>query len=73
MNRTLQLVRDYAPDMIYFDDTVLPFYGCDDAWGTNFLSSYYNFSARRSGGDAQVVVTGKQLLPVHKQAMLWDV
>lgn len=73
MNRTLQLVNDYAPDMIYFGDTVLPFYGCDDNWGTDFLSSYYNFSARRTGGDAEVVVTGKQLLPLHKKAMLWDV
>ena len=73
MNRTLQLIYDYRPDMIYFDDTVLPFYGCDDKWGPEFLSSYYNFSASDRGGNKQVVVTGKQLPDSMKQAMMWDV
>lgn len=74
MNRTLQLVYDYSPDMIYFDDTVLPFYGCDDQWGKDFLASYYNFSsAANGGGQPQVVVTGKQLKPETSAALLWDV
>lgn len=73
MNRTLQLVYDYSPDMIYFDDTALPFYGCDEQWGLDFLASYYNFSAKANNGQQQVVVTGKQLVPHIKEAMLWDV
>ena len=72
MNRTLQLVYDYRPDMIYFDDTVLPFYGCDEKWGPEFLSSYYNFSASERGGNKQVVVTGKQLPDSMKNANLTD-
>ncbi len=73
MNRTLQLVYDYNPDMIYFDDTALPFWGCDEQWGLDFLSSYYNYSALNNGGTQQVVVTGKQLQPHIKDAMMWDV
>lgn len=73
MNRTLQLVYDYNPDMIYFDDTALPFWGCDEQWGLDFLSSYYNHSAKNHNGQQQVVVTGKQLQPHIKNAMLWDV
>lgn len=73
MNRTLQLIRDYNPDMIYFDDTVLPFYGCDDDWGKRFLSSYYNHSAALHDGTPSVVVMGKQLPAGIDEAMLWDV
>ncbi len=73
MNRTLQLVYDYNPDIIYFDDTVLPFYGCDDRWGQDFLASYYNRRAARNAGNADVVVTGKQLPDSLKSAIMWDV
>ncbi|MBQ8127853.1 MAG: alpha-L-fucosidase [Prevotella sp.] len=72
-NRVLQLINDYDPQMIYFDDTVLPFYGCDDQIGQNILAHYYNHSANRNGGSAQVVAMGKILGDEHKQLMLWDV
>ncbi|MBR5149576.1 MAG: alpha-L-fucosidase [Bacteroidaceae bacterium] len=72
-NRVLQCVNDYNPDMLYFDDTVLPFYGCDEKVGLNILAHYYNRSARLNGGEQQVVVMGKILEDMHKAAMLWDV
>ena len=72
-NRVLQLINDYAPDMIYFDDTAMPFYGCDDQIGKNILQHYYNHSADAHGGQQQVVVTGKQLTDQQKDYMLWDV
>lgn len=72
-NRVLQCVRDYAPDMLYFDDTVLPFWGCDESVGLNILTDFYNASARQHSGQQQVVVMGKQLREQHKHAMLWDV
>ncbi len=65
-NRVLELVNDYQPDMLYFDDTAMPFYGCDDQIGKNILAHYYN-------KNSQVVVTGKQLTKAQKQYMLWDV
>ena len=72
-NRVLQCINDYKPDVIYFDDTVLPFYGCDDQIGLNILSHYYNTSAAQNGGTPQVVATGKILKDAHKKAMMWDV
>lgn len=72
-NRCRQMVNDYNPDMVYFDDTVLPFWGCDNQWGQDFLSHYYNHSANQNGGSADVVVCGKILPDEQKQLMLWDV
>ena len=76
-NRMLQCINKYEPDMLYFDDTVLPFYGAstntDDLYSLNILSHYYNHSAAQNGGQQQVVVTGKILQDQHKQAMVWDV
>lgn len=73
-NRCRQMVNTYNPDMLYFDDTVLPFWGCDNQWGTDFLAHYYNHMANRNdGADPSVVVMGKILPDEQKKAMLWDV
>ena len=76
-NRVLQCIDKYNPDMLYFDDTVLPFYGAstntDDQYSLNILTHFYNHSANLNNGEQQVVVTGKILNDMHKQAMLWDV
>ena len=71
-NRVLQCINDYKPAMLYFDDTVLPFYGCDDQIGLNILQHYYNKNIV-ADGSAPVVVMGKILKEQHKRAMLWDV
>ena len=72
-NRVLELIDDYDPAMIYFDDTAMPFYGCDDNVGKNILAHYYNHSAAKNGGTPDVVVTGKQLTKEQKKRMMWDV
>lgn len=73
-NRVLQCINAYNPAIIYFDDTVLPFWGCDESIGLNILTHYYNHSAAKDGtGKAEVVVTGKILEDKHKKAMMWDV
>ena len=72
-NRVLQCINKYDPKVLYFDDTVLPFYGCNDQIGLNILSHFYNHSAKRHKGEADVVATGKILKENHKQAMMWDV
>ena len=73
LNRVLQCVNEFDPDMLYFDDTVLPFYYQDDTVGLDILKHYYNHRAAENGGDADVVVMGKILESQHKKAMLWDV
>lgn len=72
-NRVLELIDDYNPDMLYFDDTAMPFYGCDDQVGKNILQHYYNHSAALHKGKPEVVVTGKQLTKEQKGYMMWDV
>lgn len=72
-NRVLQCINDYNPDMLYFDDTVLPFYGADDRYGLNILQHYYNHSASTHGGRQQAVVMGKILNDKQKESLLWDV
>src|SRR5574344_1504079 len=72
-NRVLECINDYNPDMLYFDDTVLPFYGCDESVGLNIVSDFYNHSANKNKGTANVVVMGKQLDNTQKQSLLWDV
>ena len=70
-NRVLQCVNAYKPKMIYFDDTVLPFWGVDESIGLNILTHYYNSNLKK--GKPDVVVTGKVLDDEHKQALMWDV
>ena len=72
-NRVLEAINTFNPDVLYFDDTVLPFYGCNDQIGLNILAHYYNHNANKNKGKVNVVVTGKILKDLHKKALLWDV
>jgi alpha-L-fucosidase len=72
-NRVLQCIDKYHPRAIYFDDSVLPFYYCDNQIGYNILAHYYNQSANANGGQQDVVVMGKILNDDQKQRLLWDV
>ena len=71
-NRTVQLINDYQPDIIYFDDTYLPTWPVTDA-GLDIVAHYYNQSAARNDGKANVVVTGKVLNDWQKETIVWDV
>ena len=71
-NRVLECINDYKPDMIYFDDTVLPFYGCDESVGLNILAHFYNKRMEQTG-KSDVVVMGKILNDEQKNCLLWDV
>lgn len=72
-NRVLECINMYDPQVLYFDDTVLPFYGCDDQIGLNILAHYYNTSLKRNNGNMGVVAMGKVLEDRHKKSMMWDV
>lgn len=71
-NRTVQLINDYNPDIVYFDDTYLPLWPVSDA-GLKILAHGYNKSAERNGGESQIVFTGKVLTDWQKKTLLWDV
>jgi len=71
-NRTLDLINKYHPDLLYFDDTVLPLYPISDV-GLKIAAHYYNSNALWHGGNNQGVLLGKLLDADQKKAMVWDV
>lgn len=71
-NRTMDLINQHKPDLVYFDDTALPLWPVSDA-GLRIAAHYYNQSALRSGGAADVVLFGKVLNERQKRAIVWDV
>ena len=71
-NRTVQLIDDYLPDILYFDDTYLPLWPVSDV-GLNILAHGYNRSAAEHGGQSEIVFTGKGMNDWQKKTLLWDV
>jgi alpha-L-fucosidase len=66
--RQNQLVDDYRPDLIYFDDLALPF----GQAGLDAAAHYYNQAATWHG-NPDVVITGKTLQGVQRRALVEDV
>jgi alpha-L-fucosidase len=71
-NRSLDLINKYHPDIVYFDDTVLPLYPISDV-GLKITAHYYNSNALWHHGQNQGVVLGKILNEEQRKAMVWDV
>ena len=70
--RTKQLWDDYKPDMIYFDDTVLPFHGVTDDIGLKLAAHFYNSSITLHGKN-EAVMNGKHLDAMQRQALVYDI
>ena len=71
-NRTIDLISKYHPDLIYFDDTILPIYPRSDV-GLRIAAYYYNTNLALSAGDLECVMTGKMLTPDQRKCLLLDV
>jgi alpha-L-fucosidase len=71
-NRTVDLIDKYHPDLIYFDDTILPIYPTSDI-GLRIAAYYYNTNMARNGGKLEAVMTGKILTPEQRKCLLLDV
>jgi alpha-L-fucosidase len=71
-NRTVDLIDKYHPDLIYFDDTILPLYEVDPAIGLNIAAHHYNTSLKIHGGKMQAVLTGKGLSDSQQRSMIMD-
>jgi alpha-L-fucosidase len=69
--RTLDLLDKYQPDLLYFDDTVLPLYPISDV-GLRIAAHYYNSSIRRHGGRLEAVLNGKGLNAAQRKCMVDD-
>jgi alpha-L-fucosidase len=71
-NRTVDLINKYKPDLIYFDDTILPLYPVSDA-GLKIAAHYYNSNMKWHNGKLEAVMNGKVLSPEQRQCMVWDI
>jgi alpha-L-fucosidase len=69
--RTIELIDKYEPDLLYFDDTVLPLWPVSDA-GLKIAAHMYNKSIFRKG-TVQAVINGKVLDEEQRKCMVWDI
>jgi len=67
--RCKDMVDKYQPDLVYFDTNELPL----EQAGLDFAAHYYNASAARNGGRADVVINGKHIAPDHMGAFVEDI
>lgn len=71
LNRTIDLINRYNPDLIYFDDTALPLYPISDA-GLKIAAHFYNKSIKEKGA-LEAVLFGKILDEAQRKCMVWDI
>jgi alpha-L-fucosidase len=71
-NRTIDLINQYNPDLLYFDDSVLPLYPVSDV-GLKIAAHYYNNNMATHKGKLEAVLFGKILNDEQKKCMVWDV
>jgi alpha-L-fucosidase len=71
-NRVVDLIDQFNPDLLYFDDTVLPFYPVNDV-GLKIAAYYYNHNMSTHGNKLESVLFGKILNEEQKQCLVWDV
>ncbi|MEO8620658.1 MAG: alpha-L-fucosidase [bacterium] len=70
--RTMDLIEQHDPDLVYFDDTVLPLHPISDV-GLRIAANVYNRSLKRNGGRLEAVLTGKVLNEEQRRCMVWDI
>jgi alpha-L-fucosidase len=71
LNRTIDLINKYNPDLVYFDDTALPLWPVSDV-GLKIAAHYYNQSIQKNG-KLEAVLTGKVLDEEQRKCMVWDI
>ena len=72
-NRVRDLVDRYQPDLVYFDDYVLPLaMRTDSAYGLGLVAHIYNENTARNGGKNEAVVNTKLLDEQQRQCLVRD-
>lgn len=70
-NRTIELIDKYGPELIYFDDNVLPLWPISDV-GLKIAAHMYNTSIKKHG-KLQAALFGKILDEQQRKCMIWDI
>jgi alpha-L-fucosidase len=69
--RIVDLINKYQPDLLYFDDSILPIYPTTDV-GLKIAAYFYNTNLQRNG-KLEAVMTGKGLSHDQRKALVLDV
>jgi alpha-L-fucosidase len=69
--RVQDLIDNYRPDLLYFDDGVLPLNNISDA-GLRIAAHLYNSSIAANGTN-QAVMNTKGLKGAQRKALVWDI
>jgi len=71
-DRTIVLINQYHPDLLYFDDTGLPLWPVSDV-GLKIAAHFYNQNMKLHDGKLEAVLFGKILTDEQKECLVWDV
>lgn len=71
-NRTVDMINQFHPELIYFDDTALPLWPVSDA-GLKIAAHFYNKNLQLHGADNPGVIFGKILNDQQRKCLVWDI
>ncbi|WP_167619685.1 alpha-L-fucosidase [Maribellus sediminis] len=71
-NRTVDMINQFNPDLVYFDDTGLPLWPVSNV-GLEIAAHFYNSNMKQHDGKLEAVLFGKILTDEQKECMIWDV
>lgn len=71
-NRIVDMINQYNPDLIYFDDTGLPLIQVSNV-GLEIAAHYYNSNMKLHDNKLEAVLFGKILTDEQKECLVWDV
>jgi alpha-L-fucosidase len=72
--RTVDLINKHHPDLLYFDDTVMPIYPTSDI-GPRIAAYFYNHNLAHHGHTLEAVMTGKHITgpdAIWRKALVLD-
>ncbi|MCA9235246.1 MAG: alpha-L-fucosidase [Planctomycetales bacterium] len=71
-DRTIDLINQYHPDLLYFDDTALPLWPISDV-GLRIAARFYNDNMADHDGRLEAVLFGKILDKRQRRCLVWDI
>jgi alpha-L-fucosidase len=71
-NRSIDLIDQHHPDLVYYDDSILPLYEHSDV-GLRIAAHYYNASQQWHDGKLDAVINTKRLDKDQRKALVWDI
>ncbi len=72
-NRVFDAINKYNPDLLYFDDGVMPYYAEDGEASLTVAAHLYNHSVATHGGANEAVLATKRLDEDQRKCLVYDI